>query len=191
VAALKTLLPKVLACKICAAVLPHGPRPVVQISRTATILIAGQAPGRRVHETGVPFNDSSGDRLREWMDIDRDTFYDNKKIALLPMGFCYPGTGDNGDLPPRRECAPAWREALLANLPKLQLTIVLGQYAQAYHLKTRKQSVTDAVRAWASYWPYQLPLPHPSPRNQMWLKKNPWFVREVLPALRERVSELI
>jgi uracil-DNA glycosylase len=189
--ALRTLLPQVRACRLCEHALPHGVRPVVQISRTATILIAGQAPGRRVHETGIPFNDPSGERLREWLGIDRDTFYDDKKIALLPMGFCYPGTGDNGDLPPRAECVPAWREALLANLPKLQLTIVIGQYAQAYHLKTAKQSVTDAVRAWKSYWPQQIPLPHPSPRNQMWVKKNPWFEREVLPALRKRVRALV
>lgn len=189
--ALRTLLPQVRACRLCEHVLPFGPRPVVQISRSATILIAGQAPGRRVHNTGIPFDDPSGDRLREWMGIDRDTFYNDKKIALLPMGFCYPGTGDNGDLPPRPECAPAWREALLANLPKLQLTIVLGQYAQAYHLKNGKLSVTEAVRAWKSCWPDQLPLPHPSPRNQMWVKKNPWFEKEVLPALRKRVREIL
>lgn len=189
--ALRTLLPQVRACRLCEHVLPFGPRPVVQISRSATILIAGQAPGRRVHNTGIPFDDPSGDRLREWMGIDRDTFYNDKKIALLPMGFCYPGTGDNGDLPPRPECAPAWREALLANLPKLQLTIVLGQYAQAYHLKSGKLSVTEAVRAWKSCWPDQLPLPHPSPRNQMWVKKNPWFEKEVLPALRKRVREIL
>jgi len=189
--ALRTLLPQVRACRLCEHVLPFGPRPVVQISRSATILIAGQAPGRRVHKTGIPFDDPSGDRLREWMGIDRDTFYNDKKIALLPMGFCYPGTGDNGDLPPRLECAPAWREALLANLPKLQLTIALGQYAQAYHLKSGKLSVTEAVRAWKSCWPDQLPLPHPSPRNQMWVKKNPWFEKEVLPALRMRVREIL
>lgn len=189
--ALRTLLPQVRACRLCEHVLPFGPRPVVQISRSATILIAGQAPGRRVHNTGIPFDDPSGDRLREWMGIDRDTFYNDKKIALLPMGFCYPGTGDNGDLPPRPECAPAWREALLANLPKLQLTIVLGQYAQAYHLKNGKLSVTEAVRAWKSCWPDQLPLPHPSPRNQMWVKKNPWLEKEVLPALRKRVREIL
>ena len=189
--ALRTLLPQVRACRLCEHVLPFGPRPVVQISRSATILIAGQAPGRRVHKTGIPFDDPSGDRLREWMGIDRDTFYNDKKIALLPMGFCYPGTGDNGDLPPRLECAPAWREALLANLPKLQLTIALGQYAQAYHLKSGKLSVTEAVRAWKSCWPDQLPLPHPSPCNQMWVKKNPWFEKEVLPALRKRVREIL
>lgn len=188
---LRTLLPQVLACRICEHALPHGVRPVLQISRTATILIAGQAPGRKVHETGVPFNDASGERLREWMGIDRAAFYDAKKIALLPMGFCYPGTGASGDLPPRPECAPAWRAALLANLPKLQLTIVLGQYAQAYHLQHGKQSVTDAVRAWKAGWPKVLPLPHPSPRNQLWVKKHPWFEREVLPALQRRVRELM
>jgi uracil-DNA glycosylase len=189
--ALTTLVPKVLACQICADALPHGVRPVLQISRSATLLITGQAPGRRVHESGIPFNDPSGDRLREWMGIDKATFYDSKKIAILPMGFCYPGTGANGDLPPRAECAPAWRAALLANLPKLQLTLVIGQYAQAYHLDIAKQSVTDAVRAWKTYWPEQMPLPHPSPRNQMWVKKNPWFTREVLPALKKRVQALL
>lgn len=188
---LRTLLPQVRACHLCEHALPHGPRPVVQISRSATILIAGQAPGRRVHETGIPFNDPSGERLRAWMGVDRDIFYDTQKIALLPMGFCYPGTGANGDLPPRPECAPAWREALLANLRDLQLTIVIGQYAQAYHLKTATQTVTDAVRAWKCYWPGQIPLPHPSPRNQMWVKKNPWFEREVLPALKKRVQALL
>lgn len=189
--ALRTLLPQVRACRICENSLPYGPRPVVQISRTATILIAGQAPGRRVHESGIPFNDPSGDRLREWMGVDRDTFYDAAKIAILPMGFCYPGTGKNGDLPPRPECAPAWRKALLANLPALQLTIVIGQYAQVYHLQGAKQSVTDAVQGWRNYWPAQVPLPHPSPRNQMWVKKNPWFEKEVLPRLRKRVRELM
>lgn len=189
--ALSSLLPQVRACRLCEHALPHGPRPVVQISRSATILIAGQAPGRRVHETGLPFNDASGDRLRDWMGIGRDIFYDAKRIATLPMGFCYPGTGANGDLPPRPECAPAWRAALLANLPQLQLTIVIGRYAQAYHLKNGKQSVTDAVGAWKSYWPTQVPLPHPSPRNQMWVKNNPWFTRDVLPVLKKRVRALV
>jgi len=190
-ASLQTLLPRVRACRICELVLPHGPRPVVQISRSATILIAGQAPGRRVHETGIPFNDPSGERLREWMGIDRSTFYDDKKIALLPMGFCYPGTGANGDLPPRPECAAAWRRDLLNNLPRLQFTIVIGQYAQAYHLPQEKLTVTGAVRAWKTFWPAQMPLPHPSPRNQLWLKKNPWFTRDVLPALRQRVQAFV
>lgn len=188
--ALSTLLPRIHACRICAHALAHGVRPVLQVSRAAAILVAGQAPGRRVHETGIPFNDVSGDRLRAWMGITRETFYDEKKIALLPMSFCYPGTGRHGDLPPRPECAPAWRAALLAQLPRLQLILVLGQYAQAYHLPNGKQSVTEAVRDWRSYWPGMLPLPHPSPRNQRWVKNNPWFTRQVLPALRERVREL-
>lgn len=186
-----TLLPQVRACQLCAHALPHGVRPVLQVSRSATLLIAGQAPGRKVHASGIPFDDASGERLRDWLGVDRATFYDAKKIAILPMSFCYPGTGANGDLPPRPECAPAWREALLAHLPRLQLSIVLGQYAQAYHLHNGKQSVTDAVRAWQTWWPEMLPLPHPSPRNQLWLKKNPWFARQVLPALRKRVRELV
>ncbi len=188
--ALRTLLSQVRACRICEHALPHGARPVLQISRSATILIAGQAPGRRVHETGIPFNDASGDRLREWMGITRDVFYNPKIVAILPMGFCFPGTGASGDLPPRPECAPAWRAALLAQLPTLQLTLVLGQYAQTYHLRNGKQSVTDAVRAWKTYWPGLLPLPHPSPRNQLWMKNNPWFTRQVLPALKKRVRAL-
>ncbi len=191
VPALRTLLPQVRACRICEHALPLEPRPVVQISRSATILIAGQAPSRRVHETGIPFNDPSGDRLRDWMGIDRATFYDARRIATLPMGFCYPGTGANGDLPPRPECAPAWRGALLASLPRLQLIIVIGRYAQTWHLNSGRQSVTDAVRAWKSYFPRQIPLPHPSPRNQLWLKQNPWFTRDVLPALRRRVRDLL
>lgn len=188
---LRTLLPQVRACQLCAHALPHGVRPVLQVSRSATLLIAGQAPGRKVHASGIPFDDASGERLRDWLGVDRATFYDAKKIAILPMSFCYPGTGAGGDLPPRPECAPAWRAALLAHLPRLQLTIVLGQYAQAYHLENGKQSVTDAVRAWQTWWPEMLPLPHPSPRNQLWLKKNPWFARQVLPALRRRVRELV
>ena len=151
----------------------------------------GKRRGAELHQTGIPFNDPSGERLRAWMDIDRKTFYDHKKIALLPMGFRYPGTGPHGDLPPRAECTATWREALLANLPALQLTVVIGQYAQAYHLQSGRQSVTDTVRLWKTYWPEQIPLPHPSPRNQMWVKKNPWFTRGVLPVLRKRVHALL
>lgn len=188
---LKTLLPQVLACRLCAPVLPLGPRPVLQVHREARILIAGQAPGRRVHASGIPFDDPSGDRLREWLGVDRPTFYDPRRIAILPMGFCYPGTGPNGDLPPRPECAPAWRAQLLAALPAVQLTLVVGQYAQAYHLPGAPASVTEAVRGWRDHWPSVLPLPHPSPRNQRWLATNPWFARQVLPALRRRVRELL
>lgn len=185
------LLTEVRACTICAEHLPHGPRPVVQLHPQARILIAGQAPGRKVHESGVPFDDASGDRLREWLGVSRETFYDAKQIAILPVGFCYPGTGKTGDLPPRPECAPAWRAQLLARMRRLELTIVLGQYAQAHHLPPSNLSLTKIVQAWRDYWPAVLPLPHPSPRNNIWLRKNPWFQKEVLPALRRRVTKIL
>lgn len=187
---LETLLRRVRACDLCAASLPLGPRPVLQADRRATILIAGQAPGRRVHESGVPFQDPSGDRLRAWMGVDEQTFYDPTRIAIVPMGFCFPGTGSSGDKPPRKECAAAWRADLLAELPNLQLTIVLGAYALRYHLPQAK-SVTDAVTRWRDGWPTVLPLPHPSPRNQAWFKRHAWFEDEVLPRLRTRVRELL
>jgi uracil-DNA glycosylase len=190
-ASLKVLLPQVLACTLCERALPLGPRPVLQVHRSAKILIAGQAPGRRVHESGIPFDDVSGDRLRDWLGVDRGTFYDARNFAVLPMGFCYPGTGKSGDLPPRPECAPAWRAPLLSTLTSVQLTLVLGQYAQAYHLGVEAGSVTEVVQDWRSYWPTQLPLPHPSPRNQLWVSRNPWFARQVLPALRQRVRALL
>ncbi len=190
IASLRTLLPEVLACRICEEHLPLGPRPVLQVHSAARILIAGQAPGRRVHASGVPFDDPSGDRLREWMGVDRDTFYDSHTVAILPMGFCYPGTGKSGDLPPRPECAEAWRERLLSALENIELTIVLGKYAQAYHIGRQRSSVTELVQDWKSFWPTLIPLPHPSPRNQAWVKRNPWFERKVLPALRRRVREL-
>jgi uracil-DNA glycosylase len=158
---------------------------------SARILIAGQAPGRKVHETGVPFNDASGERLRAWLGISRDVFYDEKQVAILPMGFCFPGTGKSGDLPPRPECAPAWRAPLLASLKNLQLTLVIGQYALAYHLPKAGATLTDAVLAWRDHWPRVVPLPHPSPRNNLWLKRNPWFEMELLPELRVRVAQLL
>ena len=183
---------KARACDICKVHLPLGPRPVFQISPTARILVAGQAPGRRVHETGMPFNDPSGDRLRDWMGIDRTVFYGAKKIAILPMGFCYPGTGKSGDLPPRPECAPKWRRQLLDFLPGIQLTLVIGQYAHDWHLGgLRKDTLTDTVRNWEEYWPKILALPHPSPRNNIWLKKNPWFSETVLPVLKTKVAQIL
>ena len=186
------ILKQVSACTLCDAYLPLGPRPVVQVHHAARILIAGQAPGSKVHETGVPFNDPSGDRLRAWMDIDKATFYDATRIAILPMGFCYPGTGKSGDLPPRPECAVAWREKLLAQMPGIQLTLVIGQYAQAWHLKGHlKPNLTDTVAAWRDYWPQVLPLPHPSPRNNIWLKRNAWFEGDVLPSLQKRIKMLL
>lgn len=186
---LDTLLTEIRACGICAESLPMGPRPVVQASRRSRILIAGQAPGRRVHESGIPFQDPSGDRLRDWMGVSEADFYDPTFVAIVPMGFCYPGTGSSGDKPPRKECAPAWRSRLIDELAGVRLTIVLGAYAQRYHLP-EADSVTDAVGRWREWWPDLLPLPHPSPRNRAWLKKHPWFVDEVLPVLRSRVGEL-
>lgn len=189
--AFATLLRQVRACTLCAEELPHGPRPVLQLHPFARILIAGQAPGRKVHQTGVPFDDPSGDRLRAWLGITRETFYDPTQVAILPMGFCYPGTGKSGDLPPRPECAPAWRPELLAHLNEVQLTLVIGQYALAYHLPNQQASVTEAVQGWKAGWPYTVPLPHPSPRNNRWLKRHPWFEEEVLPALKGRVAEVL
>jgi len=188
---LPVLLEEVRACTICADELPRGPRPVIQVDERARVLIAGQAPGRRVHESGVPFDDPSGDRLRDWMGIDRETFYEPSVVAILPMGFCYPGTGSSGDLPPRPKCAPAWRERLLARMTELRLTLVIGRYALDWHLDAKGSTVTEMVRGWRERSPEVLPLPHPSPRNQRWLKRNPWFAEQVLPALRERVAEAL
>lgn len=188
---LDSLLIEVRACKLCAEHLPLGPRPIVQVHPSARILIAGQAPGRRVHETGIPFSDPSGDRLRSWLGISREIFYDAKQVAILPMGFCYPGSSTTGDLPPRSECAPAWRKALLTRLRKLKLTLVIGQYALAYHLPNDSGSVTEAVQAWQKNWPHTIPLPHPSPRNNLWIKRNPWFEAELVPMLRTRVEEVL
>jgi uracil-DNA glycosylase len=188
VAALDRLLEEVRACRICESHLPHGVRPVLRAGSTATILVAGQAPGRRVHESGIPFDDPSGDRLREWMGITAETFYDTRRIAIIPMGFCYPGTGRSGDLPPRPECAETWRARLLAALPSIRLTLAIGQYAIRWHVESARRNLTETVRAWREYAPDTLPLPHPSPRNNLWLRNNPWFEDEVLPSLRQRVS---
>ncbi|MDQ2076621.1 uracil-DNA glycosylase family protein [Marinimicrobium sp. ABcell2] len=187
----ENLLKQVRACRLCEAELPDGPRPVLQLDPRARVLVAAQAPGRRVHATGLPFNDPSGERLRAWMGVNRETFYDASQIAIVPMGFCYPGTGRSGDSPPRPECAPAWREQLLACLPNLELTLVIGQYSLAYHLPQPKESLTEKVRNWRAYWPRVLPMPHPSPRNNLWLRRNPWFEQEVVPALQERLTGLI
>jgi uracil-DNA glycosylase len=185
------LLSKVRRCTLCAQHLPLDPRPVLQLHPLARILIAGQAPGRKVHESGKPFTDASGDRLRDWLGISSDVFYDTKRVAIMPMGFCYPGTGRSGDLPPRPECAPQWREPLLAQLKDLKLTLVIGQYALAYHWPDAGASVTEAVQNWRAYWPDIVALPHPSPRNNLWLRRNPWFERELLPRLRKRVTAVL
>jgi len=188
---LDTLLAEVRACTLCAKHLPHGVRPVVQLHAQARILVVSQAPGRRVHGTGVPFADASGDRLRHWMGITREVFYDPERTAILPMGFCYPGSGGSGDLRPRPECAPAWRERLLEHLRHLEVTLVLGRYALGYHLADTPLPLTETVRRWRTYWPSVIPLPHPSPRNNLWMRRNPWFEAELLPSLRERISEVL
>lgn len=192
-AKLDALLAQIRACRLCERHLPLGPRPVLQASATARLLIVSQAPGRRVHETGIPFNDPSGDRLRGWLGIDRDTFYDAHRIAIVPVGFCYPGKGKSGDLPPRPECAATWHPRLLPLLTKVQLTLAVGQYAHAFLLGERRgPTLTDTVRAWRTHLADNvLPLPHPSPRNQAWLRHHPWFEREVLPELRRRVAALL
>ena len=169
---LDDLLADIRACTLCADILPEGPRPVVQAHRAARILVVGQAPGIRVHETGIPFNDPSGDRLRDWMGIDRDTFYDPAKVALVPMGFCFPGSARYGDMPPPPICAETWREKLLAQLPNIQLTLVMGQHAHKWHLPKKHKTLTENVRAWRSYGDSLIPMPHPSPRNNIWLKRT-------------------
>lgn len=186
---LDALLADIRACRICEADLPLGPRPIVQVSGAARIFVVAQAPGTKVHETGIPFNDPSGDRLRDWMGIDRDTFYDENRINIVPMGFCYPGRAPNGgDLPPRLECRDAWHDKLFAQLPERAFTLVIGQYAQAYHLgDRRKKTLTETVRAFHEYLPEMVVLPHPSPRNNIWLKKNPWFEAELVPEIRKLV----
>ena len=189
---LNALLKEVRACTLCADHLPLGPRPVVRMTPTARLLIIGQAPGTRVHETGIPWNDPSGQRLRDWMQIDPDLFYDDRKIAIMPMGFCYPGRNPKGgDMPPRPECAPTWHDRLRAHLPHLTLTLLVGSYAQRRYLG-QKQTMTQAV------WDFQhhlkagiLPLPHPSWRTVAWQRKNPWFDTDVLPQLRERVQRIL
>ena len=186
-----SLLSEVRACTLCAEHLPLGPRPVIQVHPHAKILIAGQAPGRKVHESGVSFDDPSGNRLRAWLGISREVFYDERQIALMAMGFCYPGTGKSGDLPPRPECAPAWREKLLGHLHNVKMKLVLGQYAHAYHFGKSRMTLTERVKLWRDYWPDRVPLPHPSPRNNLWLRKNPWFEKELLPELKERVSIIL
>ena len=185
---LGTLLAEVRACGRCADALPLGPRPVLQMHGSARILIAAQAPGRKVHASGIPFDDASGDRLRGWLGLAPEQFYDPRRVAIVPMGFCFPGSAASGDKPPRPECAPAWRGALLAHLKQLRLTLVIGRYALAYHLPDARASLTETVRAWRTNGTGTIALPHPSPRNNGWFKHNPWFEQELVPALRSRVA---
>ncbi len=192
-AALEALLAEVRACRQCAADLPLGPRPVLRAGPGARLLIVGQAPGTRVHESGVPWNDPSGERLRDWLGLDRDAFYDEQRVAIVPMGFCYPGReAKGGDRPPRPECAPLWHQRLGAALPKIRLTLLVGQYAQRFYLGARRgRTLTETVRDWRSCLPDYLPTPHPSWRVNGWLKRNPWFAAEVLPELKRRVAEVV
>ncbi|MAU42129.1 MAG: hypothetical protein CMF31_10975 [Kordiimonas sp.] len=188
-----SLLSEIRNCRLCEDDLTCGPRPVLQLSAQAHIFICAQAPGIRVHESGLPFTDPSGDRLREWLGIDKEIFYDPQKVAIIPMGFCYPGTAaKGGDLPPRPECAATWHDEIFGKLATPTLKLVIGQYAHNYHLGSRRaKTLTQTVSQWRSYAPDIIPLPHPSPRNNIWLKKNPWFERDVLPYLRRRVAEIL
>jgi uracil-DNA glycosylase len=190
---LQALLREIRGCELCAEHLPLGPRPTLRASAGARIMIVGQAPGTKVHETGIPWNDASGERLRDWLDIDRDTFYDVRRIAIVPSGFCYPGRlPRGGDAPPRPECAPTWHPRLVPLLPNIELTLLVGGYAQAYYLgRRRARTLTETVRNWRDYGPDYLPTPHPSWRVTGWLRKNPWFENEVVPALRTRVREVL
>jgi uracil-DNA glycosylase len=191
-AALAKLITEIRGCTVCAEHLPLGPRPILAAGAMARVAIVGQAPGTRVHESGVPWDDDSGDHLRSWLDIDRDTFLDAGNFAIIPMGFCYPGKKKGGDAPPRPECAPLWHERLFAHLPRLSLTLLVGQYAQAFYLdRRRRKTLTETVRAFDEYLPDFFPLPHPSWRSRIWVKKNPWFESDALPVLRERVSALV
>lgn len=185
------LLQAVRNCHACERHLPLSPRPILQVGGSARILIVGQAPGVRAHVSGKPWDDPSGERLRTWMGLDAAVFYDDSKIAIIPMGYCYPGRGSGGDLPPRRECATLWLDHLLAKLPRIELTLLIGLHAQRHFLANRrKPSLTETVKAWREFSPAYLPLPHPSARNTPWFQRNPWFDNELLPVLRERIKSL-
>ena len=188
---LRALIKEAKSCRVCAKHLPGAPRPVFLVGAGARLLIVGQAPGRRVHETGIPWNDPSGDRLREWLRMDRAAFYDRARVAIVPTGLCYPGTGERGDLPPRPECAPLWQPRFREALPGVRLTLLVGMHAQAYYLGARRRpTLADTVRAYRDFLPEFFPLPHPSPRNRLWMRRNPWFERDVVPALRRELRRL-
>lgn len=189
---MKTLLRHIKDCTLCEAYLPLGPNPVVTASKTSKIVIIGQAPGIKVHRSGVPWDDASGAQLRQWLGVSTETFYDTANFAIIPMGFCYPGKGKSGDLPPRPECAPQWHAALLEQMPHIKLVLLIGSYAQKYYLKKEaKRTLTETVANYNAYLPQYLPLPHPSPRNRFWFSKNPWFKTEVLPTLKDKVADLL
>ena len=189
---MKNLLSTIQQCTICEKHLPLGPRPIISAHPDSKIIIIGQAPGTKVHASGIPWDDASGKQLRKWLNVSAKDFYNETKFAIMPMGFCYPGKGKTGDLPPRKECAPQWHNLLLEKLPKVELILLIGMYAQKYYLdKTAKKTLTETVSNYQTYLPKYLPMPHPSPRNRFWLTKNPWFEVEILPELRERVRKLL
>lgn len=189
---MEKLLQEIGKCTHCAEHLPLGPRPVVRAHPDSRIVVIGQAPGHIVHSTGIPWDDRSGNNLRQWMGVEKETFYDEKKLALVPMGFCYPGSAERGDLPPRPECAPMWHQQLWDAMPRAELILLIGQYAQRQYLgKQRKKNLTETVKAFDEYLPRYFVLPHPSPRNNIWQKKNPWFAMDVIPALQSTIADLL
>jgi uracil-DNA glycosylase len=189
---MESLLAEIKNCRVCEQFLSDGPRPVVTAHPQSKIAIIGQAPGLKVHQSGIPWDDASGKKLREWLGVGPEQFYDERLIALVPMGFCYPGKGRSGDLPPRPECAPQWHDALLKKIPDLKLVLLIGTYAQKYYLgEASRKNLTDTVRAYKEYLPPYFPLPHPSPRNRFWLTKNPWFESEVLPDLKLKIEDIL
>jgi uracil-DNA glycosylase len=188
----RQLITHVRQCTACEGCLPLGPRPIIQVNNEAKLLIIGQAPGLKVHQTGIPWNDASGERLREWLGLSNETFYDEKVVAILPMGFCYPGKGERGDLPPRKECFNLWHDKLIARMPNIKLVLLFGSYAQNSYLKdTRKRSLTETVRAWEEYLPRYIPFPHPSPLNNIWLHKNSWFKKTMLPSIQKIIKSAL
>lgn len=188
---MKDLLHDIRQCKICEQYLPLGPRPVTTGHPESKIVIIGQAPGTKVHQSGIPWDDASGKQLRKWLNVSDEDFYDESKFAIIPMGFCYPGKGKSGDLPPRPECAPQWHQVLFEEMKEVQLVILIGMYAQKYYLKEKaKRTLTETVANYKAYLPQYFVLPHPSPRNRFWLAKNPWFEKEVLPELKKNISNI-
>jgi uracil-DNA glycosylase len=187
---LDRLLQEVRACRLCEGRIPE-PNPVLRASASASVLVVGQAPGTRVHASGIPWNDPSGDRLRRWMGVSADTFYDDSRVAIIPMAFCYPGKGKSGDLPPPPECAHTWHQRLHRHLPRIRCTLLIGHYAQSHYLKEKYPNLTGRVRDWRRFAPTTYVMPHPSPRNQLWLRRNPWFEEETVPRLQATLRSIL